>query len=361
MAVYYLIFFFLLIFAVLQPARNSLQVLLLYGIGFMLFFIAAFRSGDIVRDYENYLMAFTEVGKPIEYFTSYNDFFFFEPFYYLIPSTLKLIQLPYYEVIFFVVFAFLGVYLNLKSIWYLSSFVMLSVLHYFSHFFLLHEMTQIRAGVACGLFLLSIHSYCNKKYAFFAVQVLIALMFHYTSILILFILFFNPNKFSLKKALIVIGISLLLGILKLDFIVSSVLNLKLIFIEKMILTLQAMSEEENTGNVFNIGFIINLILTIILVVNHKKIAEKNQFAYILLKVQILSIFCYCAFSALSVLAFRLYEFYGVVNVITLPFLLYCFRSKVVAYTALATYSLLLLAINLHVVELLKPYKFIFFS
>jgi hypothetical protein len=53
---------------------------------------------------------------------------------------------------FFLIFATLGVSIKFLAIKRLSKLPLLSLIAYLSLYFILHEMTQIRAGVAAGLF-----------------------------------------------------------------------------------------------------------------------------------------------------------------------------------------------------------------
>ena len=64
----------------------------------------------------------------------------------------------------FLIFAFLGVAANILGIRKISDIPSLSYLNYICFFYILHEFTQIRAGVACGILLISIPDLANGKY-----------------------------------------------------------------------------------------------------------------------------------------------------------------------------------------------------
>ena len=74
----------------------------------------------------------------------------------------------------------------------------LSVLTYFSYFFLLHEMTQIRVGVASGIILLSVPDIYNRNAKAFAFKNILAILFHYSASVFLLFYFVDGKKINAK-------------------------------------------------------------------------------------------------------------------------------------------------------------------
>lgn len=341
--------------------RKFFFPIILISLGIVFIFIAGFRGSNLDKDYEAYVYSFNHMANPLDYFVHYDQWTFFEPFFYLIPSVIKLADLPYFEVSVFVLFAILGVTAKFRGMYLLSLLVPLTLLHYFSNYFLLHEMTQIRAGVATGLFLCAIYSYYHKKWLQYFFLVFLGFMFQYSGILMLVLFIFNRSSFSLKRMITFLVIALAFAVVQADVILEYVFRINAVFIQKMTIVINSMQEDENKINVFNYAFLVNLTLTVILLFNHKKLYEKNKFTYLLLKIQVASIFVYCVFSPLSVLAFRLYEFLGIVNIITIPMLVYIFRYRIIGYSVVILYSLVLLMLNLHYAKLVKGYNLVFFT
>lgn len=360
MIVYYSIFLFLILLGILKTEFKYPYSFLFSIITIILFIIAAFR-GNIGKDYESYIDSFHLVQLPTEYFTNYAQWGFFEPFYYFIPAIIKLVNPPFFEIIIFSIFACIGISANLLGIYKLSTFKTLSVVHYFSFFFLLHEMTQVRAGIACGLMLLCIYFYYHKRYFLYIFCFLTAFAFHYTSILILIILFLKKDVFRLKLNLAILVFAVIAAAFKLNVMNEILFQVNLPFIQKLSSGLTSLTEEENKINVFNIPFLLNITLTIWLFINHKIIYTFNKYAYLLLKVQLISIVCFGLFTSIAVIAFRLYEFFGIVNVITVTYIIYTLRNKYLGYFIIIIYSLLLLILTLHITKLVGPYHFIFFE
>ena len=360
MVYYFVVFFILVGIGVLKWHYNLKNELVLPIIGFLLIFFAAFRGEFVDKDYQNYLESFSEFLGPLDYFKNIGDWFFYEPFFYLIPSFFKSIGLPYYELTVFFLYALLGVLISMINIRRMSMFPVLSIVCWFGYYFMLHELTQIRAAVASGLLMMCAYHHYYKSYGKFIFFFLLALLFHYSSLLILPILLLKPKQFNLPLNITLLVVAVLLGYLHSDIFIRPVFLINAPFIKKLTVTLQAMSEDQNSINFFNPMFLGQMAITIWLFLNHKMLYEKNQFAYLLLKIQLMSIVALCAFSSIAVIAFRVSEFYGAVSILTTPFIVYTFRQKLYGYIAVVTYSLFLLTVTVVVAKLVEPYKLVFF-
>lgn len=361
MIIYFLVFLVLVFIGFFKTQFNLKSEVVLPIIGLMLIFFAAFRGAEVDRDYQNYLESFNLFLSPADYFLHTEDWFFFEPFFYLIPSVCKYIGLPNYPLFVFFIFSFIAVVINLVNIKRLSTFPILSVVVWFGFYFLLHELTQIRAAVASGLMLLCVYHHFHKHYFKFVCFFLLAIMFHYSALLILPILFLNPHTFSKQASIIILGLAFILGLLHSDVFLQPIFLINASFVKKLTVTLQAMNEDENTINLLNPMFLSQVIISGWLFIHHKMIKEQNKYAYLLLKLQLLSIFCLCAFSSIAFVAYRISEFYGVVSIFTIPFLVYTFKQKMYGYIAVVSYSLFMLILTVIAAKLVGPYKLIFFN
>ncbi len=358
---YYFIFCTILFFAFLKFVNwiNSKQLFIIVGTLFL--FTAAFRGVGIDKDYATYQYSFSLVSSPIQYFINYTDWSNFEPFYYIIPSILKFISFPFYEQSLFFIFAFIAIVTKFFGIYKLSRIDGLSLLVYFSFFFFLHEMTQIRVGIAAGGLLIATYFYYNNKFALFFLVLILSTFFQYTGILIGLILLLNKHRFNVVVNLSLLIASFLCILLKVNVISELLFVVKLPFTDKLMLTLKTLTKKENELNAFNIPLVLSFLITIWLFLNHKKIIIQNQYGYLLLKIQVISFICFGLFSSIAVIAFRLYEFFGIVSIITTTFLVYTTRYKLIGYFAVCLYSLLLMVNLLHITKLVAPYKFIFFQ
>lgn len=356
MTIYYIIFFAILILAVFRDLFFLNQRICLFFCFVVLVLFAGLRDVDVSKDGENYVAGFQTMGPPLEYFTNFDDWFFFEPTYYLFPSILRIAFPVLYVFLVFVLFAIIGVHVNLNGLFRLSLFPILSVVVYYSHNYLLHELTQIRVGVACGFLLLSTYYHYHKNRFAFVISIMVALLFHYVALLTSLIFFLKSSTFSRKKALFILFGAMAIAVVRSDLLITPLLQLNFVFILKLVKTLQGMDEERNAINIFNVAFLMNFAILIWVVLKAHVIKKKNKYAYLAIKIHMLSVVLYFLFSAISMVAFRLYEFFGIISIITVPFVVHTFRIKIFSYCVVFFYALGVMAINLHVSELLKPYS-----
>ena len=116
----------------------------------------------------------------------------------IIEPTFKVIgYMSQYEARYtFLIYAFLAVFIKITAIRRLSSFPLATIFAYVCLYFILHEMTQIRVGVAVGIFLLSIKDIYEKNFVSFLVKVSIATLFHYSMVVVFFAYFLNVKSIN---------------------------------------------------------------------------------------------------------------------------------------------------------------------
>lgn len=359
-AVYYVLFLYIISLVLLRVADLVNDRFIVVAAGIVLFFIAALRAPGIDRDSISYILSFEQFKGPLDYFIHNSDWFYYEPSYYLIPSSAKLFfGKAVYPSVVFAVFALIAIPIKLSGIKRLSSFVGLSLVLFYCNYFLLQEMTQIRAAIACGLLLWAIYYHHKKDYYAFALICVIGFMIHYSALLIPVILLLNTTSFSVKRYVIIGFAGIAIAIFFSDYIIVSLFNFNLPFIKKLAVQFMNINAEEDQINLFNVQFLLRVAFTIWLLINYKNLQQKNSYFYILLKVQILSILLYVMFSSVNVIAFRVSEFFGIVSIVLFPLIVYTFRSRVIGYTIMVIYSLAFLMQNLHYSQLLDPYRFVF--
>lgn len=170
MWLYFVIFFIIAFFCYVDIKQKNIVVL---ALTILLILIAGF-SGPISQDYNNYISSYNEVING-RYRTDFS---------FIVIS--KIVHLIFNNPLYlFLIYAILGVSLKISAIKKLSQFWFFSILIYFSYSFLLHEMTQIRAGVASAFVLLSIPSIYEKKLKSFLLYAGVAIFFHYSALVLL--------------------------------------------------------------------------------------------------------------------------------------------------------------------------------
>lgn len=304
-------------------SNNNIYYSYLFIVFFVfLFFIAGFRPLDIDRDSENY-------ARTIQSFiiTHNYDFIRTEPFFYLIVDVSKLLFNNVVRGVF-ILYAFLGVSLKLYAIKKNASFPLLSLIVYFCLYFVLHEMTQIRVGVAAAIFLLAIPDIVNRNWKSYLIKTALATSFHYVAIIMLFIYLINSKN---NKQLFYLFLPLI-GIL------SAITNFGKYFLMSMIsflpeflsykiniyLTLHEMGMHTEI-NVFNLYYSSLLIIYYFSIININKF--KKEIDVLQIKILGWMLFSFYFFSFLPVLAFRISEFLAIVLIFILPDLISIVRQK----------------------------------
>ena len=82
----------------------------------------------------------------------------------------------------FFTYAILSIPIHLSAFWRMSRLPLLTLTIYLSYYYMMHDMVQIRCGVASGLFLWAIYSYVEKRRLWTLAFILIGTLFHYSAI-----------------------------------------------------------------------------------------------------------------------------------------------------------------------------------
>lgn len=355
MVFYFLIFLLVGFILFISPTYKDRQNYLLFALAVILILVAGLRTPGIDPDSINYLINFASFGGPDSYFRDYEINSFFEPAYYLIPSLISVkLHLSYVWV--FLTFATIGVALKFAAIKRLTDFALLSVLLYYCTFFILHEMTQIRAGIASALILLSIPEIQKRNLLRFLVFIAIGTLFHYSMIIFLPMYFLRAK--SINKALY---LSLLFVPFILHFFNINALSILQVFrlgiiSDKVQLYNDLLEMDMFVGiNIFNILYLMQIFCCTVFILKSDLLLENNKYAILLVKVYCIAAASFVLFSNIPVIAFRVNELLGSVQIILMPFILYLVRPKYIALAMVLFFALLCISNNLIHVGLLKPY------
>lgn len=328
------LFIFCVFFSIVKIERESDKKIVVWLFLLLLICVAGFRGFGVDRDYEQYVNAFyssdaTSIEISFVMIVFFIKKLFGENFIYL-----------------FLSFATLGVFFKYRGIKELSSSIFLSLMVYISHYYLLHEMTQIRAGVAAGFFLLCIKPIYDRNLKRFLLFAFLAVFFHYSAVLIFPLWYINARKSSSSYLYALVLLGILLNMLQINLI----MELPIPYIQRK---MEVYKEAQELGlfgldkiNVWNLFFIMKLGLFFLLLYKKEFLIQKNKYLHLLLKIEALSLFALPAFAFIPALAFRVYELYGIVEIIILPLLVYLFDKRIIGYLMAIFVAFLFLAINL---------------
>lgn len=295
--------------------RSKEKITTFYILGSILIILAAFRGENVDRDYESYIELFNNVNGIAT---------FIEPSFLFISWIINLFF--HGNIVYlFLIYAVLGVSLKLLAIKQYSQFWFLSLLIYVSYSFPLHEMTQIRAGVAAALILLSIKPLYERKLYKFLIIVFSATLFHYSSIIVFPIWFLKPDKIKKWLFIIAIPVAYLIHIsLKLDF-TSLASFISFLPLQKKLLAYKP----DNTGylNVFNVWQLLRIGISYLLVWKADLISEKNKYGYLFIKLYLISTCAYVILASNPSFAGRIGDLFAIADIISLPLIYYTIRQK----------------------------------
>ncbi len=335
----YLIIFILVSFVALVSNKRG-KLLGTFVIFLMLSFFAGTRTENVAPDFYLYEHLFSQSVKSTKDFI--DTYPYLEWSFIIIPNFLKLIYGNINDVIngSFLVFAFLGVFIKMWVINRYSKHFFFSVFLYFGFIFLMSDMITIRAGVASGFFLLSVFYFEEKIYAHVIAFILLSLIFHYSSVICIFI--FLLLRFNVSyKSLFIIGIlAIFIAVIKIDIL--NVLGLGRFFPK-----IDMYSEIQKKGgvdqlNVFNFRILFSLFFIVIFWIYYKKLSSVKFFDA-LFKIHIISVILFFLFSNLNMtFSIRIFEYLTIVQLILFPLIIDIFgkKIKIISYIILIIYGII---------------------
>ena len=357
MLVYITYFIFIAILAIeyeFTPFKNNY---LLFSIVILLALLAGFQDTNVSKDYLNYQYVFDNI-----YEITGDNFYYllsFEPgFVGIVVFFRKFFELNY-GVAIMLFYALASLSIKVFSINRLSINPYLTLLFYFSYFFLLHEMTQIRISLASGIFLISLIPFLKGKRWTFTGLILLATCFHYSAIFYLLILLFNTNKLNKNLYTGILFLSLLLGFIKLP-VLNLLGNFDVADLSSKLNNYIIISENGSIAvNVFNSLNILNILCCFYLIFAlSKEELTKDKRLTIFLKCNILSIFLFSLLAGAPAFSMRFNQLFGIAQIFLFTYLL-----KYLPFKKFNVFVLVLVAgFFFYVMEiyggLLNPYKII---
>ncbi|HBR2023070.1 TPA: EpsG family protein [Klebsiella variicola] len=167
--------------------NNIIRYVIGFSCVFLLSVAAGLRVFGIDRDYYQYVYFYNSI--------SHNDlsnlpnleigFFYIAKINALLGGSLNT---------FFILYAFLAISIKLFGIYKASPSPLLSFLYYLGGFYFLHEMMQIRIGLAGAFIFLSFYYLTNNDKKRFLLFTFIGLLFHYSVLMSLFMIFISGKK-----------------------------------------------------------------------------------------------------------------------------------------------------------------------
>jgi len=319
------------------------------GVGYWSFFglliiVAAFRSNTVDQDYMGY----------VEYYNNAIDGMFWN----VEPSFLVIAQAVDYAFgnikLLFVIYALGSLGLMAIAIKNIDRDRFTVVMFYFSGYFLLWSMTQIRVAIAGALFLFAIPYLAEGKRLKYASLISIATLFHYLSFSLFLLLFINSSIRSARKYLLLIPLGMAIYIT--GFNVASISDA--VPIELIAIKLLSYEEQKVAShNIFNYLFIARVLFATFLIFHFRRLEALSKYSGVLLKIYFVGLFIHVAFGA-SPLASRASELLLIVEVVLVAIASRLIGNKLASNFLVFVVAGAYLTFNLFYVKLVNPYAFI---
>ena len=308
-----------------EGTKYSKKAFLVWGILLILYACIADKSE--LPDYTQYVNLFLTEGSII-----------IEPTFLFIKFMVKSVSEDNLF-LFFGIYLLLGCslkYLAFKQLTYLP---ILTLALYISSYFIYHEMIQIRVGVASALLLLSIRPLYERNLKKFLLCVVIAILFHTSALAMLPLWFVNPFKKQRRLYFLLILISMILYVLRVD-IVRMLEYIPIPYIQEKIIgysdiTIEAMDRGVLTVEEYNpfcTWYMFKLCVLVFLWMTINRISKFNPYAILMLKIFTIGMACYWLFASVPTFATRCSELLSVVQVVLIPMTVYLQRrNRLIAY------------------------------
>ena len=345
-----LLFAILLVIAVLaffEDEEIQNRGWLLLALATVLTLFVAFRPEGIDNDYNAYVGYFkspTGVAASLA-----------EPTFKLINGLARFFDA---SILLFVIYAFLAVPLKIYAIKRLSPYWYLSILLWFTHLFIIQEMTQIRVAVASGIFLFALPYLGDGKKLKFTLCMVAAILFHYSALALLPLVIFGNKELSRLFRCVLIVVPIIIY----AFPFAGMDLLKLIpipFIQQKLQMYEELMVYEGGVwadiNIYNAMALVRLFAYYVLIWKYDYLKDKYPYMPILLKVFCYSICMYVGLSFLPPIAMRIEELIAIIDCILFPLLAVLLRPHWLGRLLVVLYAVCILVANIFLYKLLKMY------
>jgi hypothetical protein len=244
-------------------------------------------------------------------------------------------------IVMFFIYAALAIPLKLAALWKCTPYIFTAMIVYIGIYYPMHDVVQIRCGVATAFLLWALVPLAQKQYLKATGLMLVATSFHYSSLAFLPVLLIGniPVGKYWKYALgATIPICLTLYFLNFDalsLLPSSVIEGKMDLYKEM----------SDTGNwdmyvpYKQLTFLSEFILLYVFLFFYDTIEKYCIYAPILVKILVIEMVFITLFTEIPVLGGRLHDLFGMFNAVAFTCCLYCIKPRYVARIGITVFSL----------------------
>lgn len=310
-----------------------------WGSLLVLLFLCMTRPTSYVSDFKNYE----------EYFFGFDEKkiqLIVEPTFLWIAKTVYYAGGSIKTVI--IIFAFLSIPLKLYSIRKITDYTLflLTVIVYASNYFMLHDCEQIRlaAGMAFGMF--ALYQKVERNYILMFFAYLISIAFHGTMSAFAIPLLLTPKEIT-KRRKIILCLSVPVAVLIWIAHINPISVLPIPYLEtRLLLYEMAISNGQHPDvRVINMMVLIRIALFYYIIYYYDTIKEHVKALPILIVSDALSLFCWFSLTKMSVIAVRMSQLFGFIEIILFGCIYYTIKQPLVGKSVVILLALYFFAQN----------------
>lgn len=324
----------------LEPYMGKSKWIVFVSIGICLILTASLKVVGGDSDSGSYENLFVNYEKPMVRKT-------LEPSFIVIADVINRLSGNIHWLFF--IYAILAIPLKLHSIRQLSEYLFLPLIVYSCHYFILHDLTQIRAAVASGLLLTAIKPLCEGKRVKAAILIACAVVFHYSALALFIILPFGNKpltRYWKMTLALVVPVCYLLFLMHFDPLTT----LPIPYVGDKLELYKEMKDYGFFDDFYmykNPLLWTKVITFYLLIAYHDTVIRHNAYLPVLLKIMAVSLACFFVFAQLPVLSARLSELFGIVDIITISLLFYIVKPAWVGRAVVVAVSVGMLVMDVY--------------
>lgn len=339
----YILFFIFLLIEVLYSSKIISRKFTYFVYFSTIIPLIIFKDGTILPDHHTYLGNYDYIVSGYVNITIEISFYLIS----IIASTFKefgfLLVLAIYGILhFYLIHVFIKKY---NSLYY-----GFSILIYFSNFFIIFGLIQIRAGVALGFILYAVANLKKKK--IFFISITLATFFHYSSFFFIFLILLPKLKITKLKVYFFLVLSFLFSkviLVSAKYLISLI---PIIYIKDKLLTYTLSSRTSELAiNLLNPFILSKIFLLIFFTINLERF--KSDLFNLMFKLYFFGVIIYISFSMIPDMAVRFSNILFLSEIVLLPYLIYIIQPQKLVKVFLIVFAFLMLYVNINYTSYFK--------
>lgn len=340
-----LLFVFVAVLAFVETEKKDGALRWVYvAVGLSMVLICGFKPYGSVADIDNYLsMAEGTWGDDLV-----------EPTFIVIAAVAKGLLGGAYAI--FIIYACIGIPLKLWAISRIETYWFYPMLVWLSYFFLLQDLTQVRASLATAWFLVGLVYLLKGHRRAYLLSITCASFFHISSLVLFPLVLLGNGRLTRWWKCVLMAVPMVgfaMGVLHFNFLMAFPIPFVQEKLELYEQLRDAGTMEMDTINIFNLIYLLKMAIFYFLLWKYDVVRACGRETALLLKVFALSLLSFSALSFMPVLAFRISDLFGFVELLLFPCLIYTVRPRWVGKLLLTAFLFIQLTYNIFVTQLIR--------